>query len=554
MGEFAMGAASVFDHLDDALYTTPLTAAAGKRFIGFDPGKTRDPAAVVVMDLQRQVLYAKTYKHVDFPKQIRIIEALIREWNGEVWIDSQGYGYPLMDFFAKGEHASKIHGKPVSDRRMRSELIEALALDMDPFFSSPSVKIPYHKDHPCATYIEEMVQQLRAMDYRTTPRGEIVYESGVGMHDDLVIALWRREDSDMRPEDGKKKLSEISWRRSISKSEIEEYQHDPDSASALVDLKAEIIALPWVVVASSPDLALFVRQCLTRIWNQLVVAATEALEWGHSPMEITWELSSITVFGKRYPAAIVPSQVTPVLPKTVRYLLDESSRQVVGFRIIEHRGITEHKIDILDEKAMWYSHLESKVMEIDGRKIEATEYLLEKLQELRGKGITVIPTELHESGQRSLPARFVFQEFLLACNRRLVDWIVKLNWGPEEWAFISPANQGIDMDLVRDIIRTMLQFSAEDRKKISQFIDWITLFQALGIPPDIAAERKETAPAGVQVPGVVPTAMPTGSTILMPPTGSQMGPEEIPGRQEVVAPEAAGTQEETPEELVPEEE
>ena len=189
MGEFAMGAASVFDHLDDALYTTPLTAAAGKRFIGFDPGKTRDPAAVVVMDLQRQVLYAKTYKHVDFPKQIRIIEALIREWNGEVWIDSQGYGYPLMDFFAKGEHASKIHGKPVSDRRMRSELIEALALDMDPFFSSPSVKIPYHKDHPCATYIEEMVQQLRAMDYRTTPRGEIVYESGVGMHDDLVIAL-----------------------------------------------------------------------------------------------------------------------------------------------------------------------------------------------------------------------------------------------------------------------------------------------------------------------------------------------------------------------------
>lgn len=418
-----------------------------------------------------------------------------------------------------------------------------------------------------------------------------------------------------------KKLREISWRRSISKSEIEEYQRDPDSASALTDLKAEIIALPWVVVASSSDLAMFVRQCLNRIWNQLVLDALEALEWGHSPMEVTWELSSITVFGRRYPAAIVPSRISPVLPKSVRYLLDESSKQVVGFRVVEREGMTEHKIDILDEKAMWYTHLECKagnpygisifersatehemykdlltvlaayvenisvppiigyapnrVVKVDGREMEATQYLLERLQELRGQGVTVIPTELHESGQRlwnieqmrytegsheivnlldqlmnrkriaaygkpmsavtaapapgmsqaSLPARFIFQELLLACNKRLVRWIVELNWGPEEWAFIMPANQGIDIDLVRDIIRTMLQFSAEDRQKISQFIDWITLFQALGIPPNIVAERKEVKPAGVQVPGVVPSAMPSGGTIVMP-QGS-VPPQEI---------------------------
>jgi len=188
MAEFAMGAASVFDHLEDTFIYEDFGRVPGKTFIGMDPGKSRDYCVMTVLDLHRHVLRVKRALHIDWDKQVKMAIALSKEYDADIWVDSHGKE-PLYDYLRHSEIGHRVHARPVSSRSVRAELIEALAVDMDPHFTTMPIQIPMWDKHQDHDAIQAMVQELRSMDYRVTSTGEYVYETGVGMHDDCVLAL-----------------------------------------------------------------------------------------------------------------------------------------------------------------------------------------------------------------------------------------------------------------------------------------------------------------------------------------------------------------------------
>lgn len=223
-----------------------------------------------------------------------------------------------------------------------------------------------------------------------------------------------------------------------------------------------------------------------------------------------------------------------------------------------------------------------------GLEVPAAEYLARKLQELRSSGILIVPLQYDTSGQplwrvdypsgagggvteiarileilRTLEAEaiyppqaqaaamagapaglpgYVFRELLAHLNSQLVRYLVFLNWGEEEWAYVEAADQSADINLVRDIVRGAIQFSDEDRRRISKILDWYALLQMFGLPISMEEKKKEEEAAGLLpalglLPGLGlgpwpgPTGMPAGPEALLPLAGlSGPGPagEESP--------------------------
>lgn len=190
---FSAGASAVFATVDEVLVPS-VQPAGGRRFMGVDPARSRDYSAIVVLDLQRQVVACKAYRGLSLHLLAEIIERMAEEWNAEVWIDSHVIGQGLLDFLMVGRLAGRIHPFPVKDRTTRRELIEELALALDPVMSKPHITIPAgeNKDFqgiPDGESLAELYRELRDMDYKVTSTQDIVYVPGMGGHDDLVMAL-----------------------------------------------------------------------------------------------------------------------------------------------------------------------------------------------------------------------------------------------------------------------------------------------------------------------------------------------------------------------------
>lgn len=137
-------------------------------------------------------------------------------------------------------------------------------------------------------------------------------------------------------------------------------------------------------------------------------------------------------------------------------------------------------------------------------------------------------------GPTQLLAAYIFSELLTAINRRLVKWLVYLNWGPEEWATLKSIERGTDVDLVRDILRTILQFSDPMRRRIASIIDWFGLMGMFGIPlspegtqkgeellasPEASLSQMLQGIQALQGLGAVPMVP------MLPPTGPQTASE-----------------------------
>jgi len=190
---FTVGTSAVFGNIDDALVDF-VQPAPGRRFMGVDPGRSRDYAAIVVLDLERNVVACKAWRGLSLHLLAEIVERMALEWDAEVIIDSHVIGQGLVDFLKIGPAGPRIVAYPVKDKSIRRSLIEDLALALDPAISNPHIKIPCgpNKDfsaHPDGESLAELYRELKDMDYRVSPSGEISYVPGVGGHDDLVIAL-----------------------------------------------------------------------------------------------------------------------------------------------------------------------------------------------------------------------------------------------------------------------------------------------------------------------------------------------------------------------------
>lgn len=176
-----------------------------------------------------------------------------------------------------------------------------------------------------------------------------------------------------------------------------------------------------------------------------------------------------------------------------------------------------------------------------GEVVGGLEYMTRRLRELRASGIGVFPTDLTPEGhprwridfqtgaapagsveiarileilqtfkRDSIYAKaeggammagqlpvglpgFVLRELLDALNKQIVKKLVFLNWGEEEWAYIEPADQAADIGLVRDIVRSSIQFSDVERQRILKLLDWYALLQMFGLPLAMEEKKEETA-------------------------------------------------------------
>ena len=175
-----------------------------------------------------------------------------------------------------------------------------------------------------------------------------------------------------------------------------------------------------------------------------------------------------------------------------------------------------------------------------GEVVDGLEYLMNRLKELRSEGIGVFPTDLTPEGQPKwrvdfqtgatpagsveiarileivrqfkkeaiyspnqqqstmvtgqIPAGlpgYILRELLDSFNKQIVKHLVYLNWGPEEWAYVEPADQAADIGLVRDIVRSSIQFSDADRQRILKLLDWYALLQMFGLPLAMEEEEEE---------------------------------------------------------------
>jgi len=245
-------------------------------------------------------------------------------------------------------------------------------------------------------------------------------------------------------------------------------------------------------------------------------------------------------------------------------------------------------------------HAPLKEITIGDQKKSAVDYMAEKLAELKAYGATVIPQEFESGGQalwgidaplklsdtqeitqsvqtvlqllriaifgieatvvaghtpqaiptEDLIASYVFNEILDCLNDTLISNLVSLNWGENEWAIIDAAETGqVDIDLVRDLIRGAIQFYTEGRTDIFGAVDWMTLFDVLGVPTTTGEVKSPVLESLEEA--IMKTTMiqPTGGLFAgLTPTPAPQGTSPQPSSEETVIEKAlqeAGLRKET---------
>lgn len=187
MAQFVKGASAVFPSAKDVLIKQSIRAMS-PCVIGVDPGRTRDYFAVAVVNMQRQICYLMHYRGMPFPEQIEVVKRLIQRFDGFIYIDSHVLGYGMYDMLKYSDVGARIAPYPIKDPRTRTQVIETLALELEP---ARSEHMSLTTDFPseCEHSLQELMKELSSMDYKFMPNGNIKYETGKGVHDDLIIAL-----------------------------------------------------------------------------------------------------------------------------------------------------------------------------------------------------------------------------------------------------------------------------------------------------------------------------------------------------------------------------
>lgn len=252
-----------------------------------------------------------------------------------------------------------------------------------------------------------------------------------------------------------KELKEVGYVSDrVDEKDVVETLKNPVVANTLAQLMSLVLRKPWMAYGSSPLVVRFVNRVLSPVWNRIILLASQAVVWGHAPMEVIWEVKDVVLpNGERVRSAVVIKDLVLVPPHKVRYLCDPATGEIQGFRYT--KSLTE-KYDVLDEKAFWVTHngwmvgspygvpisavtkpyeemfrdilellavwVENQAeppilgrapnveVDVGGRRIPAAEYMAQKLLELRSHGVTVIPVEFNQGGQPlwgvEVPLRF----------------------------------------------------------------------------------------------------------------------------------------------------
>ena len=147
----------------------------GRYVVGYDPARTLDNAALVVMEyLTRNVVYFEHLPQASWNIQLERVAYIAQAYNGApVWADSTGLGDPLYEWLTtKGALVYPYK----FDNESKQKLVENLVVDME------KCRVHYPP-------VPVLLSELELYEYRVLRSGKVQYSAPEGYHDDTVSAL-----------------------------------------------------------------------------------------------------------------------------------------------------------------------------------------------------------------------------------------------------------------------------------------------------------------------------------------------------------------------------
>ena len=176
--EFLEGAGSVFRYVRDSA-TGEWQDPADREiyYAGLDLAKVEDFTVLVVMNRNREVVFADRFHRLDWSLQVQRIKAATDRYNhARVLCDSTGVGEPVYESL---RHAGCWAVAYPFTQRSKAALINNVALLLE----QRLVVLPRPELWP------EGIDELEAFEYSITDTGNVRTSAPHGYHDDCVIAL-----------------------------------------------------------------------------------------------------------------------------------------------------------------------------------------------------------------------------------------------------------------------------------------------------------------------------------------------------------------------------
>ena len=177
-GEFIEGSGAVFRNVRECAtgeWQEPRPRV--KYYAGLDLAKIEDFTVLVIMNREREVVFADRFNKCDWSVQVgRVKVATGRYDRATTFVDSTGAGEPVFEHLRK----AGVRARPYAfTQRSKAALMDQLAIA----FEERRITIPKPELWP------EGIEELEAFEYSVTDSGNVRTGAPGGMHDDCVVAL-----------------------------------------------------------------------------------------------------------------------------------------------------------------------------------------------------------------------------------------------------------------------------------------------------------------------------------------------------------------------------
>jgi len=187
-GQFIEGAGAVFRNVRECStgeWQEPVQGAS--YYAGLDLAKVEDFSVLVVMNSEREVVWADRFHRLDWNLQeVRIRAAAERFNDATILVDSTGAGEPVYESLLRA--GCSVRPYPFT-AKSKSALIDNLALMLE----RRELVLPQAKVWPA------LIDEMEAFEYSITDSGNVRTSAPGGMHDDTVVALalaaWQLADA-----------------------------------------------------------------------------------------------------------------------------------------------------------------------------------------------------------------------------------------------------------------------------------------------------------------------------------------------------------------------
>ena len=183
-GRFLEGAGSVFRRVREAATGEWQEYKKGEiYYAGLDLARVNDFTVLVIMNGDREVVFADRFNRLDWDLQVtRIHAALERYGNASVLVDATGIGDPVLEALRRANCYAQAY---TFTAKSKAALIDNLSL----LFEQSLITLPRPDIWPVG------IDELEAFEYSVSDAGNIKSGAPSGVHDDVVAALglaaWR---------------------------------------------------------------------------------------------------------------------------------------------------------------------------------------------------------------------------------------------------------------------------------------------------------------------------------------------------------------------------